>query len=84
MLTSAGMSGSSAVPSTWLCDGEDLLISVEPARGRPTMKIGSGAVQPPAFNECLGGERVDTAIDGGLSLGRIVRIGLQAERIAAE
>ena len=45
---SAMMSGSSIVPSTaeWLeriCS-----ISVEPARGRPTMKIGSGAGQPHA------------------------------------
>jgi hypothetical protein len=42
----AMMSGSSMVPSTWLWLARICSIRVEPERGRPTMKIGSGAGQP--------------------------------------
>ena len=41
------MSGSSWVPSTWLWLARICSMSVEPERGRPTMKIGSGRGQPP-------------------------------------
>ena len=58
------MSGSSDVPSTWLCDERICSISVEPARGMPTMKIGSGASQPPApLSERFGGETSMHLID---------------------
>jgi hypothetical protein len=40
------MSGSSIVPSTLECEARICSSSVEPARGRPTMKIGSGRSQP--------------------------------------
>ena len=43
----AGMSGSSAVPSTKLCEARICSTKVDPARGIPTMKIGSGAGLPP-------------------------------------
>ena len=42
------MSGSSIVPSTWLWLDNICSTSVEPERGNPTMKIGSGAGQPPS------------------------------------
>ena len=40
------MSGSSIVPSTWLWLARICSSRVEPARGMPRMKIGSGASQP--------------------------------------
>ena len=40
------MSGSSWVPSTWLWLARICSTNVEPERGRPTMKIGSGADDP--------------------------------------
>ena len=40
------MSGSSCVPSTWLCEARICSISVEPARGNPTTKIGSRLATP--------------------------------------
>jgi hypothetical protein len=40
------MCGSSWVPSTWLWLARICSISVEPERGRPTMKIGSVRGQP--------------------------------------
>ena len=45
----AGMSGSSAVPSTWLWDDRICSSRVDPARGMPTIKMGSGAPQPPCL-----------------------------------
>ncbi len=40
------MSGSSIVPSIWLWLAKICSMSVDPARGMPMMKIGSGAEHP--------------------------------------
>ena len=57
-------------------------ISVDPARGRPTMKIGSGAVAPAlALRERLRREARDAPVDRARELCRIVRPAFQPERI---
>ena len=57
------MSGNSDVPSTLLCDDRICSIRVEPARGMPTMKIGSRASHPPGRGERVRGKGADAPID---------------------
>ena len=67
-----------AVAMTRICS-----ISVEPARGMPTMKIGSAASQPPgALVRKPGGELLDTAIDGPADLFGAIWLALQAKGVA--
>ena len=78
-----GMSGSSDVPSTRLCEDRICSTRVDPARGIPTMKIGSGASQPPERSaKASAVNSFDAAVDelGVMSPG-LIRLDLQAKRV---
>ena len=55
------MSASSIVPSTCECEARICSSSVDPARGRPTMKIGDGSSQPQPCR-CSKNSRVQSSI----------------------
>ena len=79
----AMMSGSSIVPSTceWLA--RICSISVEPARGRPTMKIGSGASQPAPVRARRRTPRVNS-LDRARATSRVDLVGVVVDACAAQ
>ena len=79
------MSGSSDVPSTRLWLERICSSSVEPARGMPTMKIGSGDSQPPGRSaKASRREGSDAPIDQLVDVLGAIGLELEPQRVARE